>query len=313
MLYPRRGSNPYAVRQGILSPQCLPFHHLGPSAIIRTFASDRNILRIFPLFLIMHGMYTDSHFHLLSLQQKGTDIPGLLARMESEGVHGLDIGTEVGDLPIRRKLVDGHPSFLLTAGIGPWGVGQSVRELQEEISQYGPICAIGEIGLDNHWKDYGTPAQQELLFENQIDLAEELHLPVIIHSREADMQMERILKQRTFSSQGIMHCFEGGRRLLDTALCKNFYISFSGVVTYKHNDWLQDLCTLVPDDRLLLETDSPYLAPVPMRGKPNSPLYIAYTYKKVAELRETSVSKLQTLVRDNLRSFVRQSGNDFPA
>lgn len=127
------------------------------------------------------------------------------------------------------------------------------------------------------------------------------------------MQMERILKQRTFSSQGIMHCFEGGRRLLDTALCKNFYISFSGVVTYKHNDWLQDLCTLVPDDRLLLETDSPYLAPVPMRGKPNSPLYIAYTYKKVAELRETSVSKLQTLVRDNLRSFVRQSGNDFPA
>lgn len=237
----------------------------------------------------------------------------LVSRMEQEGMIGLDIGTTSHDLGARKDLLAGHPSFLLSAGIGPWGVGQSVKELQQEISLHGPVCAIGEIGLDNHWKDYGSPADQEALFESQLDLAETLKLPVIIHCREAEAQMERILLKNTFSKQGIMHCFEGGRRLLDTALRKHFYISFSGVVTYKHNEWLQDLCTLVPDDKLLLETDSPYLAPVPMRGKPNNPLYIAHTYEKVAELRGTSVSSLQALVRDNLRAFVRQSGNDFPA
>lgn len=252
-------------------------------------------------------MYTDTHFHMAAMQEKGIDIPALLSRMEEEGYEGIDIGTVADDLPARRRLLAGH-AFPLSAGIGPWGVGQPLDALRANIAACGPVCAIGEIGLDNHWKDYGTPAQQEALFEAQIGLADELHLPIIIHSREADAQMERILLRHTFPRPGIMHCFEGGRRLLDVALRQGFFISFSGVITYKHNEWLADLLTLVPDDRLLLETDSPYLAPVPVRGRTNTPLNIPHTYAFAAKARGISVERLQALVRANLHAFLGKPG-----
>ncbi len=310
---PKTGFEPVRRKAGDFKSPVSTVPPLGPESIIRAFRTNCNCLRFFSLSAIMQGMYTDSHFHILSMVQKGMDGNSLLGQMEKTGMIGLDIGTETGDLARRKALLSGHPSFLLTAGIGPWGVGQSIETLQSEIAEFGPVCAIGEIGLDNHWREYASKEEQEKLFDAQMELASLLHLPIIIHSREADMQMERILKRRKFSLSGIMHCFEGGRRLLDTALLKGFFISFSGVVTYKHNEWLQELCTLVPDDRLLLETDSPYLAPAPLRGKLNNPMHIAYTYEKVANLRGISVPMLQALVRDNLRAFVRQSGNDFPA
>lgn len=253
-------------------------------------------------------MYTDTHFHMLSIKEKGIDPEAILTSMDGQGFEGIDIGTVADDLKARSGLLKAHPSYRLSAGIGPWGVGQDIETLKAQIRQYGPVCAIGEIGLDNHWKDYGSPEDQEQLFESQLDLAEELALPVIIHSREADMQMERILRRRTFPHGGIMHCFEGGRRLLDTALRKGFWISFSGVITYKHTEWLGDLLTLVPDDRLLLETDSPYLSPVPYRGKTDTPLYIHATYEKAAELRERDAKEIEALVRANFHAFLASGG-----
>ncbi|MCH3907050.1 MAG: TatD family hydrolase [Sphaerochaeta sp.] len=246
---------------------------------------------------------TDSHFHILSLSEKGLDTNDLLERMEAQGMEAIDIGTVSDDLPARRKLLGGR-NYPLSAGIGPWGVGQDIEELKRMIASYGPVCAIGEIGLDNHWKNYAAPLAQETFLSEQIDLADSLGLPVIFHVRDADEQIRRILKSRPFPKGGIMHCFEGDDRTCDVALQTGFFISFSGVVTYKGNEWMEAIVRMVPDDRLLLETDSPYLSPVPLRGLKNTPLSIIHTYEKVAEIRKTTVESLATIVRTNLHAFL---------
>lgn len=251
-------------------------------------------------------MYIDSHFHLRALGEKGEDIPALLSRMEKLGMEGIDIGTEGGELEERKKVLSGHPSFALSAGIGPWSAGSSVSSLKEEILAYGPICAIGEIGLDNHWKDYPSPSIQETCLQEQMDLADELGKPIIIHTREADEKMREILFSRTFPHGGIMHCYEGSRDLMETALDKGFMISFSGALTFKANGWLRELSLSVPEDHLLFETDSPYLAPTPYRGRVNTPPYVAYVYKAYASFSGKDEEKIASAVRGNLRRFLRR-------
>jgi TatD DNase family protein len=250
--------------------------------------------------------YIDSHFHMLSIREKGLDVDSIMDEMDRMGMEGIDIGTVADDLPERRKLLSGR-SYALSAGIGPWGVGQDVKVLERMIAEYGPVCAIGEIGLDNHWKDYAGSREQEALFLAQVELAANLGLPTILHVRDADEQIRHILQSHTFPRMGIMHCFEGGRETCLLGLDKGFYISFSGVITYKGNAWMEDIVRVVPDDRLLLETDSPYLAPVPLRGKQNIPPYIVHTYREVARIRGISVGDLATMTKANLHAFVSQA------
>jgi len=255
----------------------------------------------------MGSMYTDSHFHILCLKEKGMDCQAILSEMDTEGMEGIDIGTVMDDLPQRRELLKGHDAYALSAGIGPWGVGQSVETLAQMILRYGPVCAIGEIGLDNHWKDYAGEKEQEALLLRQVELAADMNLPTILHIREADQQIQNILKNHHFPLMGIMHCFEGNEETCRLALDKGFYLSFSGAITYKGNEWMEKLIRMVPDDRLLAETDSPYLAPVPLRGKRNTPLNISYTYERLASVRRTDVRELATQTKANLHAFVAQA------
>lgn len=241
------------------------------------------------------------------MQEKGEDIPLLLSRMEETGMEGIDIGTVSDDLALRFPLSSHCPFVSRSAGIGPWAVGESLDVLKKQIETYGPVCAIGEIGLDNHWKDYAPKGEQEALFVSQLDLAEEMGKPIIIHSREADLQMISILSSRSFSRRGIMHCFEGSEKLLSVALSKGFYISFSGVLTYKGNDTLRKLAVTVPHDRLLLETDSPYLSPVPLRGTRNNPLNVSYVYKTMSLISGRNEADLQTQNVTNLHAFLHQA------
>lgn len=163
---------------------------------------------------------------------------------------------------------------------------------------------IGEIGLDYHW-NYGTEGDMESLFEAQLELAGALDLPVAIHNRDADEQTIRILRRHHVARGGIIHCFSSDRAAAEAFLELGYHISFAGNVTYKSNSKLVEALKAVPLDRLLLETDSPYLAPVPMRGRVNTPLNIAHTYAFVAAVKGIDAEALDRIVRDNFYSIVR--------
>jgi TatD DNase family protein len=251
----------------------------------------------------------DSHFHLLSIARKGVELPSLLDQMQELGMEGLDIGTDAEDLAQRYFLTKEHPFIRLSAGIGPWGVAEGNKPITEQLEhlhsqiQSYPVAAIGEIGLDNHW-NYGTKALQEELLEQQIDLAQALHKPVIFHNREADAQFMDVLGRHVFPIPGLFHCFQGSKELAFLAVEKGFYLSFAGPLTYRANTAMQELFSDLPLDHLLLETDSPYLSPNPVRGKMNTPLNMQYIYAFAAQLRRMDEAALQLHISENFHRFL---------
>ena len=148
---------------------------------------------------------------------------------------------------------------------------------------------------------YGTKEEQIKLFETQLDLSEELRVPVIIHSRDADEDLVSIIKKRSFPYSGIMHCFSSSYDIAKAALDKGLYISFAGNVTYKSNNLIQQAAKYVPSDRILYETDSPYLAPVPMRYKPCNPCYSDYTSSFLADLRNKEADEFRSEAISNFK------------
>lgn len=251
----------------------------------------------------------DSHFHLLAMQAKGIDLTHILTTMEQLDMQGIDIGISATDLAQRAILLKDYPFIHLSSGIGPWGVERGQPPLQQQLenlhaslSQH-KVCAIGEIGLDNHW-GYGTQKSQADLFALQMDLAEQLGLPIIIHSREADKQMIDMLQGRSFSQRGIMHCYQGSHALAKLAIDKGMFISFAGPLTYKSNNEMREIFKAVPAGHLLLETDSPYLSPVPHRGKLNTPLNMVHIYQYAATIRKTSMEELIDQIKANFSLFL---------
>ena len=140
----------------------------------------------------------------------------------------------------------------------------------------------------------------------QVELASELDLPIIIHTRDADREIAAALSSPSFRCRGIMHCFSSGTDLMRKALDKGLYISFAGNVTYKGNERIQEAASSVPMDRFLVETDSPYLAPIPMRGKPCRPEYTEYTLSAIADLRNEDKEKLKEAAKDNLLRLLQR-------
>lgn len=258
---------------------------------------------------ILPGL-VDSHFHLLSMQGKGMDIAALLNEMQALFMQGIDIGLDFDDLPRRSAILSPYPFIHLSAGIGPWGVASgSVPVLQQldylaaSLTRH-KACAIGEIGLDNYW-NYGTKQEQHDLFVNQMDMAQELTLPIIIHSREADEEMAALLRGRTFTRRGIMHCFQGSKELAMLAVSQGMFISFAGPLTYKANNEMRDICKAIPLDHILLETDSPYLSPVPCRGKLNSPLHMVHIYEYASSLLGLNMEDLIVQIGSNFSTFLQ--------
>lgn len=253
----------------------------------------------------------DSHFHLLSMQRKGFAIHSVLSEMAQAGMRGMEIGLDCDDLAERTALFAKYPFIQLSAGIGPWGtaddkpsVDSQVLKLAGQLSKHS-ACAIGEIGLDNYWK-YGTPEKQMHLLQLQLDLSQEHGLPVIFHNREADEQFEALFKTYSFAKRGILHCFQGSEALAMLAVEKGFYLSFAGPLTYKANARMQDIFSKVPLENLLLETDSPYLSPVPMRGKPNTPMHVHFIYEAAARLRNIKDETLIDQIGRNYQTFLSQ-------
>ncbi len=255
----------------------------------------------------------DSHFHLLAVQEKGLDVPALLSTMKERDYRGIEIGLHGNDLAQRIELVGEYPNLHFATGLGPWAatwedwkLKEALSIVQADLSRY-DVLAVGEIGLDNYW-DYGTKERQEAIFLTQAEFGK----PIIIHNREADQQFITLLKDQSFAAGGIFHCFSGSAELADLALEKGFYLSFAGSLTYKGSEDLIAIMKRMPKERLLLETDSPYLAPIPKRGKKNNPLYIEHLYRFVANELALSTKELIDLVSSNFQHFVDRAKVDRP-
>lgn len=192
-------------------------------------------------------------------------------------------------------------------GISPNDVPQSEEELWKDIEEISKIIkqnnnkklvAIGEIGLDYYWKKENKELQKQA-FIAQIKLANELNLPIVIHSRDASVDMIQILKDNPVNKKGIFHCCQLNQELVRQALELGFYISFAGPITFKNSKNAPDVVKMVPLEKILIETDSPYLSPEPNRGKRNDSRNVKYVAEKIAEIRDASIEEIAKITYEN--------------
>ena len=251
----------------------------------------------------------DSHCHL-DMPEFEPDRDAVLQRAADAGVRQmLLVGVMDGTGGHRRALKLAESLGLpVSAGLHPHEARLAAETEYDELkglAQAGRIVAIGEVGLDFHYDSSPRPAQREV-FERQIRLARELGLPLIVHSRDADEETARLLEEGEAGEVGgVVHCFTGGTELARRALDLGFYISFSGIVTFPRSAEIQEVARTTPLDRLLVETDAPYLAPPPFRGKRNEPAYVVEVARKVAALRGTTLAELGAAVTANFRRLFR--------
>jgi TatD DNase family protein len=234
-------------------------------------------------------MLVDSHCHLDFPQLRG-DLDGVLARAKAANVDLMvSISTRVRTFDELLALVEPHENLFCSVGTHPHNAAEEADVTAAEIVRlacHPKVVAIGEAGLDYHY-DNSPRDDQERGFRAHIAAARETQLPLVIHAREADEDIARILEEETKAGRFpfVLHCFTGGPDLATRGLALGGYISFSGVVTFKSSTALRDIAAKVPLDRLLVETDAPYLAPEPMRGRSNEPANVVHTAALLARLR----------------------------
>lgn len=251
-------------------------------------------------------MLIDSHCHLDRLDltpYQGQFSHFMQAVDESQIEHMLCISIDLEAYSAMCELVVPYSMISLSVGVHPnvdTGQDPSADELIA-LADNPRVVAIGETGLD-YFRSEGDLAWQHQRFVEHITASKETKKPLIIHTREASMDTLRILKEQGADEVGgVIHCFTEDWEFAQRAMDLNFYISFSGIVTFKNAKSIQDVAKKVPADRYLIETDSPYLAPVPFRGKPNYPLYVQQVAESVAALRETDVATVAQQSNKNFR------------
>ncbi|HET8653976.1 MAG TPA: TatD family hydrolase [Longimicrobiaceae bacterium] len=246
----------------------------------------------------------DSHAHLTDERFAG-EVDEVLARAHEAGVDSvICVATDVEGSRAALALAERHAGLFATVGVHPHSAAGATPEAIAELralAAHPRAVAIGEMGLDFHY-DFAPREAQHEAFLRQIELARELDLPVVVHAREADGDLVALLREAGRGSRGVLHSFSSGRELLETALDLGWYASFSGMITFK-NYAQTELLRLVPLDRLLVETDSPYLAPVPNRGKRNEPAYVALVARRAAELRGEEPEVLAEAAARNTRTL----------
>lgn len=239
----------------------------------------------------------DSHCHL-DMSSYDKEFDSILSRAKKHGIRSIiSIGVDEKSSRAAIELAKQYSEIKATVGIHPHDVEQvedktytRLRDLIEANRKY--IVGYGEIGLD-YAKQHSDPTVQRHAFRLQLELAKELKLPVVIHDRDAHEDTLKILTQAApFPNSGVMHCFSGDIFLAEKMLELDFLISIPGVVTFKNGKDLQEVVKQTSMDSLILETDGPFLAPVPWRGKSNEPGYLPYTAEKVAELKNISIEEV---------------------
>lgn len=242
-------------------------------------------------------MYVDSHCHLNRLDGPA----GAIARARAAGVSGMltvctHIGREAADL---LALARAEPDVWCTVGTHPHEATESATldTLMTHACADPRVIGIGETGLDYYYDNAPRDAQ-EASFRRHIQASVKTGLPLIVHTRDAEADTMRIMEDER-AERAVMHCFSGSRALADWAVARGFYISFSGIVTFQKADELRAIARDVPAECLLIETDAPYLAPVPYRGKANEPAYVTHTAERLTEIRGVSVREIARMTREN--------------
>ncbi len=248
-------------------------------------------------------MLIDSHCHL-DFPELAADRAGVLARAKAAGIDGMvTISTRVKRFDEITAIAEAHPEVWCSVGTHPHHADEELDIFAEDLvrlSQHPRCIAIGEAGLD-YFYDNAPKDAQEIGFRRHIAASRETGLPLVIHSRSADVHMGGILVQEM--GQGafpfVLHCFTGGIDLARQALELGGYISFSGIITFKNAEEIREVAKFVPADRYLVETDAPYLAPIPHRGATNEPSFVAHTAARVAEVRGVPLAQLGDETTDN--------------
>ncbi len=251
-------------------------------------------------------MLVDSHCHL-DFPDFAGEIGGVMARAKEAGVGlMLTVGTQLSKAATALALAERFPEVYATVGVHPHHVAEEGTVTLDDLiarADHPRVVGIGESGLDFFY-DFSPRPMQEASFRLHIAAARQLGLPLVIHSRDADDDMLRILRDEVAAGRfsALMHCFSSGRKLAEGAIDLGLYVSASGVITFNRSEDLRDIFRDLPLDRLLVETDSPYLAPVPLRGRRNEPANVAHTARTLAAVKGVGVAEI---ARITTRNFLR--------
>lgn len=245
-------------------------------------------------------MLVDSHCHLnmLDLTEFDQNLDQVMTQAKANGVeYFLSVCVELNDLPALFNIADRYTNVAISVGIHPNTEMENEPDairLRELVSQHPACIAVGETGLDYYRTESAQGQElQRTRFRNHIDAAKNTQKPLIVHTRQSAEDTLRVLKEENADEiGGVMHCFSENWDVAKRALDLNFYISFSGILTFKNATMLQDVAKKVPLDRILIETDAPYLAPVPFRGKQNHPALVKYVAESLSALRGESYNKI---------------------
>jgi TatD DNase family protein len=255
-------------------------------------------------------MWIDSHCHL-DFPDFAGELDGVIARAQANGVSRfLTIGTHLSKHAQVTAVAERYAQVWCTTGLHPHEAANediAGPEILVRNAQHPKVVGIGETGLDFYY-EHSPRAEQETAFRHHIAAARETQLPLIVHTRDADPETVTILRDEYARGPfpGLIHCFTSGQALADAAVELGFYISVSGIATFKSAQAIRDVLKSVPVDRLLVETDAPYLAPIPHRGKRNEPAFVVHTGAMLAELKGVSAESLAAATSANFHRLFRK-------
>lgn len=255
----------------------------------------------------------DSHCHL-DAAEFDPDRSEVLARARAAGVRtilAINTATRAEELDRAIRLAETHEGVWATVGVQPHDAhkaGEEVWTRMEELARHPKVVAVGETGFEYHY-DFAPRPAQRAAFERQVRIAGEAGKPVVIHTRDAWPDTFALLEKHwvRFGLPGIMHCFTGGPEEAARCLAMGFYLSFSGILTYRNADGIREAARRAPADRILTETDAPLLAPAPLRGRRNEPAHVLHTARKLAEVRGETVEQTARAVHQNFRRLCLQA------
>ncbi|MFP3512040.1 TatD family hydrolase [Peribacillus sp. SIMBA_075] len=251
-------------------------------------------------------MLFDTHVHV-NAEQFNEDLDDVIERAKEAGVNNMVVvGFDQPTIIRAMELIETYDFMYAAIGWHPVdAIDMTEKDLQwiEELSNHPKVVAIGEMGLDYHWDKSPKDVQMEV-FRKQIRLAKKVGLPIIIHNREATADIVNILKEEAASEVGgIMHCFSGSAETALECINMNFYISLGGPVTFKNAKKPKEVAAAVPLERLLIETDCPYLAPHPYRGKRNEPSYVKLVAEQIAEIKQLTIEEVSQATTENAKKL----------
>lgn len=246
-------------------------------------------------------MFIDTHCHLTDEYEGGID--SIILRAKNNGVGALICATAEGvDIKMALEIANTHDNIFVTTGIHPEHTDLNPCDfLNDDILNHPCVIGVGEIGLDYHYSPQTREKQIEL-FEKQIEIANKHNLPIAIHTRDAENDTIEILKKYP-NAYGVMHCFTSNWDLAKYAIDRGFYFSASGILTFKNSESIRETFSKIPNDKIVIETDSPYCAPVPYRGKTCEPAFVIETAKCLAQIKNLQMDELETILFENTKNL----------